>query len=268
MKLYANYHTHTCFCDGQDTPQELVEEALKLGLKVLGFSGHGYTAFDESYCMSQNGTKAYREEIHSLQRQYAGRLTILCGLEEDYQTQEKAEGYDYTIGSVHYVYKNHVFIPVDKDIETLHKAVRDHYAGDVYGLIEDYYQSVADLGRKLHPDIIGHFDLITKFNQQSPWFDETHPRYRKAAQKALQALLPLKLPFELNTGAMARGYRTEPYPATWILQQVLEAGVPIIFSSDCHDRTQLAFGFDQAVALAERMGFQLSHALSDHLGIN
>ena len=33
-------------------------------------------------------------------------------------------------------------------------------------------------------DIIGHFDLITKFIEQDPCFDVRHPRYVKAWQAA------------------------------------------------------------------------------------
>ena len=40
MRLKANYHTHTTFCDGADTPEEVVKEALRLGMTHLGFSGH------------------------------------------------------------------------------------------------------------------------------------------------------------------------------------------------------------------------------------
>ena len=45
----CNYHTHTCFCDGKDTPEEMVLEAIRLGCKALGFSGHSHTPFDDSF---------------------------------------------------------------------------------------------------------------------------------------------------------------------------------------------------------------------------
>ena len=36
----CNMHTHTVFCDGKNTVDEMVESAIKLGMKTLGFSGH------------------------------------------------------------------------------------------------------------------------------------------------------------------------------------------------------------------------------------
>ena len=35
--LKANYHTHTVFCDGDNTAQEMVDRALELGFEHLGF---------------------------------------------------------------------------------------------------------------------------------------------------------------------------------------------------------------------------------------
>lgn len=37
MYQKQNLHTHTCFCDGKDTPEELIQEALKRGFDSLGF---------------------------------------------------------------------------------------------------------------------------------------------------------------------------------------------------------------------------------------
>ena len=31
-----NLHTHTCFCDGKDEPEEMVKKAIDLGFSVLG----------------------------------------------------------------------------------------------------------------------------------------------------------------------------------------------------------------------------------------
>ena len=74
--------------------------------------------------------------------------------------------------------------------------------------------------------------------------DTRHPRYVAAAQKALTALLDAPAYLEVNTGAMSRGYTTEPYPPKNILDQWLAAGKQVIFSSDCHSKDHLLFGYD------------------------
>ena len=51
MILKSNFHTHTTFCDGKSTAEEMVQRALELGFDRLGFSGHCYTWFDPEFHM-------------------------------------------------------------------------------------------------------------------------------------------------------------------------------------------------------------------------
>lgn len=62
-------------------------------------------------------------------------------------------------------------------------------------------------------DFIGHFDLLTKFNEGYKHFDETKDAYLEPAITAMHKLAALGIPFEINTGAMSRGYRSAPYPS-------------------------------------------------------
>ena len=240
----SNCHTHTRFCDGKNTPEEIVREAIRLGCPELGFSGHSYTVFDESYCMSQAGTQAYMTAIRELQEKYRDKIKILLGIEQDYYSNAPTDAYDYVIGSVHYVKKDGCYLPVDESKEIQQENVRKFYNGDFYGFIEDYYATVADLYRKTRCQIVGHFDLIKKFNGAQDLFDPRHPRYQAAANKALTALLTAPTALEVNTGGIARGYIKEPYPARDVLAQWLESGKPVLFASDCHNADQLLFGYD------------------------
>lgn len=241
----SNYHTHTTFCDGKNSPEELVLRAIELGCPELGFSGHAYTDFDRGYCMSPEDAEGYKAEIRRLQEKYAGRIKILLGVEQDYFSQEPTGDYDYVIGSVHYVHKDGCYLSVDHTRERFMENAQKHYGGDYYAYAEDYYALVGDVYRKTGCQIIGHFDLFTKFNEGNMLFDTTHPRYQAAANKALSALLDAPVILEVNTGAMARGYRTAPYPAQNILSRWLQAGKKVQFSSDCHNAQHLLFGYEQ-----------------------
>ncbi len=237
-----SYHTHTTFCDGKNTPEEMVREALRLGCTAIGFTGHSYTPFDESYCMSKEGTKEYKACVRSLQKKYAGQIRILLGVEQDFYSEEPTEDYDYVIGSVHYVKKGEVYLPVDESAERQTEIVNRYYGGDFYGLAEDYYANVAQLYRKTGCGLIGHFDLITKFNEKGALFDTEDPGYRAAAERALEALMMCPVAFEINTGAMARGYRTEAYPEKWIIGMLLRMGIMVVKTSDAHSKEDLLYG--------------------------
>ena len=79
MKL-SNYHTHTCYCDGKDRPEDLVLEAIRLGCPELGFSGHSFLP-GEDWTMSEDGTRAYIQEIRSLQEKYRDQIRLYLGIE-------------------------------------------------------------------------------------------------------------------------------------------------------------------------------------------
>ena len=245
----ANYHTHTSFCDGKNTPEEMVQEAIRLGCPAIGFSGHSHTPFDDSFCMSLENTKGYIDAVKAVQEKYGDKIKIYLGVEQDYDSPESTDGYDYVIGSVHYVEKDGKYLSVDESKETQIAIVEQYYGGDFYGFAEDYFKAVADVYRKTRCQIIGHFDIIAKFNREGDLFDPQHPRYQAAAQKALDALLETPAVLEVNTGAMARGYTTAPYPAKEFLSQWLAAGKEVIFSSDCHSAAGILYGYDAYQAL-------------------
>ena len=258
-------HTHTVFCDGASTPEEMVLAALDRGLDCLGFSGHSYTFFDESWCMSPLGTAAYRGEIARLRHVYGSRLRILCGVEQDFWSAESTEGYDYVIGSVHYVKVDEEYIPVDESVTILQDAVEKYFNGDIYALCELYFAMVADLVNKTDCDIIGHFDLISKFievgddacdvphtgDSANAIFDIHHPRYVAAWQKAVDTLLRYDVPFEINTGAISRDYRTSPYPNEDMIAYIKEHGGRFVLSSDAHSTDAIAYRFEDYEALTE-----------------
>ena len=133
---------------------------------------------------------------------------------------------------------------MDESKEIQLENVRKFYNGDFYSFIEDYYETVADLYRKTRCHIVGHFDLIKKFNDSGDLFNPQHPRYQAAANKALAALMSSPIVLEVNTGGIAKGYIKEPYPAGDVLTQWLKSGKPVLFASDCPNAEQLLFGYD------------------------
>ena len=241
-------HTHTTFCDGKNTAEEMVKAAIEKGFETIGFSGHSYTFFDERYCMSKAGTRQYQAEIARLKAQYKEKIQILCGTEQDYYSDMPTDGYDYVIGSVHYIYVNGHYIPVDETPEILTAAAKEYFGGDMLALCERYFETVADVVEKTGADIIGHFDLITKFNENGALFDTANERYIRAWQHSADKLLKTGVPFEINTGAIARGYRTSPYPAPDIIAYLKAHGAAFILSGDAHSTEGIGYRFEEYAA--------------------
>ena len=244
MKFLCDYHVHTTFSDGKNTPEETVLAAIEKGLGAIGFSDHSYTFFDEIYCIKRDKIAEYKREIARLKEKYKDKIQILCGIEQDFYSAESAAGYDYAIGSVHYVKKGDNYLEIDESAEIFYKIASDYFGGDYYAIAEEYFETISRFAERKEINIIGHFDLITKFNEQRKFFDENNPRYVSAWQKAADELVSAGKIFEINTGAMARGYKSAPYPADKIREYIKAKGGKFILSSDSHSAENLRFGFD------------------------
>lgn len=260
--ILSNPHTHTTFCDGASSAEEMVQAALSLGFTSLGFSGHSYYPDCLDYCMTPEGTLSYQAEIHRLQAAYDGRLRIRLGLELDYYSQVDLTPYEYYIGSVHH-YRDPTtgeFYAFDGSTESFLHMLRAGFHDDVLAMARVYYdlvvQTVTQPRQGRRPDIIGHFNLITKRNLDHHRIDEDDPAYKAIAYEALRACAETDAIFEINTGAIARGYARMPYPNLDMLRYLREHGSRIIISSDCHRASGLDCGFELAASLAREAGFR------------
>ena len=241
-------HMHTIYSDGQNVAEDMILAAIARGMDCVGISDHSHTVGDECG-MTPEGTLAYRKEMAELKEKYAGRIRVLCGLERDYYSDDDLE-YDYVIGSVHWLkMPDDRKLSVDWTAEKQAEGVQKYYGGDWYAFAEDYYRLVGEVMEKTGCEIVGHFDLLTKFNEQEFFFDVNHPRYVAAWKAAADRLLERGGIFEVNTGAIARGYRTEPYPSREIQEYIARNGGRLIPASDAHRKEDVGFQFEKWVPL-------------------
>lgn len=255
--LKANYHTHTSFCDGINTPEEIVQAALEMGIEHLGFSGH----VDISPVMD---VRAYLSEIRRVQEKYRDRLDILCGGELDNMYHERNQkGFDYLIGSVHHMKAGDEIIAVDWKEEMFLHLLNDYYCGDGYKLCRDYFRLTAETYGKGKCDWIGHYDLITRFNNKFRYVDENDSKYLDPAYEVLEYLVQEELLLEVNTKLADQG---RIYPSKMILKKLKELNGRIIFSSDAHRAVDLLHGFDQGIEHARACGFDRASILTGENG--
>lgn len=255
----CSVHTHSTFCDGKNTLSEMADAAFAAGVKHLGFSGHIHTPIphDEGNVLAK-GAAEYFAECRRLKKLYEGKMEILLGLEWDSCSDEALpEGLDYWIGSVHNLRDelSGEYYSVDWQREKLIACRDKAFGGDIYALIEAYYAEVARVAA-MKPTVLGHIDLITKLNGDGSLFDENCPRYMAAALSALSAADPEESLLEINTGAVARGYRAAPYPASFLLEAWRERGGRVIITSDAHRAEGIVFGYDAAAKLAAGAGYR------------
>ena len=237
-------HMHTTWCDGKSTPEEMIISGIKKGLCKIGITAHAYTWFDESYCLKKEDYPAFKKEVRELAVKYKDKIEVLCGIEQDYYSDMTTEGFDYIIGSNHYLKADGKYYPIDSS-EKQFIELAGLFDGDYLSMCEAYFKNVGDVINKTGADIIGHFDMITKYNERGNYIDTTEPRYIHAWKRAADELLKHHKPFEINTGAVSRGYRTSPYPSKEIFRYIVSSGGIFMANSDCHSAEYVSYGLDE-----------------------
>ena len=264
MRFLSNAHTHTTYCDGQSTAEEQLTAAQKLGFHSLGFTGHAMQGFDWAYCMSAEKQLAYRAELRCMQDKLAEwGLTprVYVGLEQDalVPDEEKANNrvdFDYILGSTHYFPEplQGEWVAVDGSPELLKRYINVHFDGDALAMAKAYYAIHSAYIQKDQPDVIGHFDLVRKY-AACIGLDTASKAYRDVAIRALEKARAGCRLLEVNTGNIARGYDTLPYPAPFLLDAWHDMGGELTLTSDCHNAALLDCAFEQTIPLLQKHGF-------------
>ena len=255
MNIYGDCHLHTTYSDGKGTPEEMIASAKEKGLSVIGFSDHSTLPYRNDWTIREE--PVYRTAIHAL-RDAHPEMTILCGIEWDSSSRIDMDAYDYRISAVHCIKRGETYFEYDASSALFSDLLKKEYQNDADALVRDYYREVVTAALRPRVTFIAHFDLVTKFNENNVFFDMQSDTYLRHALTALHDIVSSRpqLPFEMNTGAITRGYRTSPYPSMPILSAMHEQHVPVLLSSDSHSPRHIAAHFDLCTELLREAGYR------------
>ena len=252
----GDYHTHTCFCDGADTPEDMVQAAIARGMRYFGLSGHmPVSCYENDWCMTEQQLPIYLQTVRRLQEQYGDRISILAGVEADTNGTGELDAFDYRIGSVHSICRDGIYIEVDGDPARVQSAVEMLFGGDGVAYACAYFAQTERIAQIRGCDFIGHFDVVTKFNEKYPFIDTEDTRYIQAATQAMDALIDTVPVMEINTGAISRGWLSHPYPSLPLLREWRRRGGQVIVNSDSHSTAHIGAHFDIGVQWARAAGY-------------
>ena len=265
MKNKQNLHIHSTYADGKDSPEEMILEAIKKGFDSIGFSEHSYMHFsDYPFQMTVSDAENYKKEVKSLKLKYKNQIDIFCGMEFEMFSEVPTDDFDYLIGSVHYLECNGKIIGFDRGLKETLDFLNNNFNANGFEFAKKYFETIANLPSKGDFDIIGHFDLLTKNNEKGRFIDVTSKEYINLGLEAIHSLkgkIPL---FEVNTGAISRGYRTSPYPQMEFLKEFNCLGFGVVITSDCHDKNFIDCFYNEAEMLISNAGFKSKWILTDN----
>ena len=109
--MVQNLHAHSVFCDGKNTPEEMIRACLAAGMDSAGISIHSPLPFANGWAAKAENVAPFLHEMRRLKAKYAGQIAVYAGVEWDVLSDAGwLEPFDYAIGSAH-------FLPVGDDPE-------------------------------------------------------------------------------------------------------------------------------------------------------
>ena len=271
MMKWTNYHMHCHYCDGKDTVENHVINAIRNNVKSLGFSCHCPVPFENGWSMEKKDIPKYLNEIDDTIEKYREQIQIYKSLEIDYipgvispsDDWIRKLQLDYTIGSVHFVgaYENGRPWEIDGRHTVFLDGLGKIYHGDVKYVVSKYFQLIRQMVRESCPDIIGHLDKI-KMQNHGLW-REDDPWYKHEVLATLEEIRSSGSIVEVNTRGTYKKLTLDPYPGPWILRNIVEMNIPIHINSDAHTPSEIIQNFNDAAELLTSLGFKKLKILSD-----
>ncbi len=252
--MKANFHTHSCWCDGRGSPEELVAAAIAKGFAALGFSSHMAFPVDDGTAILPERAAAYAADVRAAALRHRGEISVYCGGEADYipgATDPSRDRYaaldlDYLIGSIHYVVApDGGRVCVDDTPERLQSEIAAHFDGRPEDFVRAYFAAEREMVARFDFDLVAHPDLVRKFNRRTPYFDESADWFLKELDQTADAIAASGKLVEVNTGAIARGWLDDAYPSPEFRARLRSRGVRFVLSSDAHSAEGLDAAFDR-----------------------
>ncbi|CAE7214614.1 unnamed protein product [Rhizoctonia solani] len=276
--MNASHHSHSGqFCKhAVGTLEDAVKAAVNRGFNVFGLTEHvPRYRMDDLYPEEadlvlsdlMSAFDGFVEEAHRLKGLYADQITLLVGLETEYITSNDLDQLEvllgqyghrieYVVGSVHHCNG----IPIDFDRPTFEKAVASFSDSQTIqveefspnevqtAFLNEYLDAQFRLMERIHPEVIGHFDLCRLYTPRlslEPVWDKVERNVRYAVEYGAA--------FELNAAAFRKGWDSA-YPGREIVNLIKSLGGTFVLSDDSHGHAAVGLNYDKMELYIKQMG--------------
>lgn len=255
--------------------EAVVQAAIEAGFSHYGLSEHcprdrHEDMFDDETDLTPADLARlfddYTREAFRLRDAYADRIELLVGFETERLPPERwAErmrqirshgGFEYMIGSVHDVAGANI------DFTPEHTRRVAEACGGREEMQIAYFEALAELVAELRPEVVGHIDLIRKFDGEAAGFSAPiWPHIERVLEAAREAGSVL----DVNSGAYRRGL-SPVYPLPAILEKARAMGVGVTLGDDGHSAHDVGAGLDACMRAIADAGYREVHYLARHDG--
>lgn len=245
--------------------EDVVVAAIDAGFTHYGLSEHCPRYRDQDRYADEsdlttadllNAFRAYAEQAFALRERYADRIQVIVGFETErlppgdwaarMRELRALAPFEYVVGSVHDV--DGVYVDYTPELT--------EQLGEMLGgrdaLHARYFDAVTDMVTTLKPEVVGHLDLVRKFDGPSATISRHAWPHLEAALEAIRAAGSV---LDVNCGAARRGL-SPVYPLPGILERARAMGIGVTLGDDGHGAHDVGVGLDLAMAAISAAGYQ------------
>ncbi len=234
--------------------KQFTDQANAKGVEHFGISEHAYHFYQTKNILSNSWVNPRRyydmeDYIKLFQQAWDNNIDVKMSIEMDYTPGKHEEmaafiknyDFDYVIGSIHWI--------GDFGID-LGEYKHEWERRDIKETYKNYFDQVVTLAESNLFDIIGHLDLVKIFN----YVPADEQFLLEQYERATTALANSKTCVEISTAGLRKPVG-KLYPDPRLLKLCYQKGIPIVLSSDAHVPEDVGKDFDQAIALAQSVGY-------------
>lgn len=253
-KFIYNYHSHTYRCGhavGRDI--DYINEAIKSGIKYLGFSDHVFLKDFYLYGMRGDYSELneYSKMVDKYKLEYQNEIKIYKGFECEYDPRfvsyyksllEK-KGFDYLILGQHCYFENgdncfYFCIPLERKRYALKKYTDDLIEGMETGLFA----------------YVAHPDLMMEYYKD--WDDLAIDCAKRIIEASIKYNVPLEINLcrvRFNRTLIVNGIKTFTYPYYYFWKLVSEyKDVHVVYGMDIHNPVHYQYPGTEEVTRLEK----------------
>ncbi len=264
------------FCGhAQGQLANVVQAAAERGFTTYGLSEHAPRFSVEHLYPEERGLtpadlvdkfERYVHRAMELRDEYQDRLELLVGFETEalpvdlwadkMRELRRSAAFDYIVGSVHSIGDTWI----DLNPETSERAALA--SGGWEALRCAYFDRLAELVETLEPEIVGHVDLIRRFDGHDFQFSGTAMQH---AERVLEAARAHGAALEVNAAPVRRGFGPV-YPGPQVLARAQQMGVAVTLGDDSHGPDGVGIGLDACMLAIASAGYREVHYLTRQEG--
>lgn len=257
--MLTNYHSHTEFCDGKSTMEELIVTAIEAGFSEWGISPHSPLPMlsRAPWSLQIDKVDDYIAEAQRLKEKYADRIKVFIGMEIDYidENYNPSSDFfqrlplDFRIGSIHMLRSPVTGEPIDIDcdISEFKKRMDYHFSGSTQKITEAYFTAITAMVEAGGFDFIGHADKIFSNTRLLSSKIADKKWYKALMENFLQLCKAKNVTLEINTKAYEK--KGVFFPDERYFARMAELDIPVVINADVHRKEFITVGLREARGL-------------------